>query len=358
MIKKFTVLSILLSLLTVLCSCSLNDTNSVGEYYSATFFAMDTEVTVKLARAKSADGSSDCFEDKYLSAIIKECADIASEKEAVLSRTKDDSVVSDLNAETDYFVKPDKEVLSLISKSNEISKNTGGAFDITVGTITELWDVTGSDPSVPADEDIQEALSHVGYEKIITDNEDLSKTDRETKIDLGAIGKGYTLGCIIDYLKTTDVLYGVVSFGGNVGVFGKKPNGAKFKVGITNAEDTTGVIGYVYIESGYVSVSGDYERYFVSDGKKYTHIFDPSTGRPAETDISSVAVICSDPSLADALSTALFVKGSEKSMNFYVQSVYKFEAVMQTEDGSIILTDMLNRDDAFEKYVPAESSAE
>ena len=359
MIKRIMSVVILLSIMTFLNSCSESSTNSVGEYYSATFFAMDTEVTVKLAKAKTADGSSAAyFDDAYLSGIIKECADIASEKEALLSRTKSDSVVAELNTETDYFVKPEPEVLSLISKSTEISKSTDGAFDITVGSITELWNITGNSPTVPEESAVHEALSHVGYDKIITDNENFSKTDRKTKIDLGAIGKGYTLGCIIEHLKATDVQYGVVSFGGNVGVFGKKPNGAKFKVGITDAENTSSVIGYAYIEDGYVSVSGDYERYFIADGNKYSHIFDPSTGRPAKTDITSVAVICDDPSLADALSTALFVKGSDEAMDFYIRGTYKFEAVIQTADGSLLLTDMMNREGAFEKYVPVESSAE
>ena len=176
----------------------------------------------------------------------------------------------------------------------------------------------------------------------------MKKTDKKTKIDMGAIAKGYTLGKIVEYLKTTDVKYGIISFGGNVGVFGKKTDGSKFKVGITDAADTAKLSGYVFTDSEYISVSGDYERYFIADGVKYSHIFDPATGRPAAADISGVAVICDDAALADALSTALFVKGSEGALKFYDAKIYDFEAVIQLTDGSVILTDGLKTSGAFE----------
>ncbi len=360
--KIFSLMTVVLLVLS-LASCG-EAKETPEEYYSATFFAMDTEVTVKLARCagKDENGNEVFHEDPHLSQIVKECANIAAEKEAKLSRTIAESAVSELNKETDYFLDIDEEVLSLIKTAEEYSKYSSGAFDVTVGTVTELWNVTSDNASVPSDESIEEAASHVGYEKLITDGKTLKKADRKTKIDLGAIGKGYTLGKIIEYLKTTDVAYGLVSFGGNVGTFGVKPNGTKFKVGITDAADTSRVIGYVYISEGYVSVSGDYERFFVENGKAYGHIFDPATGRPADGDIVSVAVITSDGAAADALSTALFVSGSEDAERLYgaaaASGVPEFEYVIQLKDGSVLLTDGLKSDGGFEEYVEPETAEE
>ncbi len=360
---KKKIISILCAalMLTSLASCGKEE-EKPSEYYSATFFAMDTEVTVKLSRSAGADenGKVTYHDDSHLSQIVKECANIAAKTEAKLSRTIADSAVSELNKETDYFLGTDPEVLMLIKTAEKYSKLSDGAFDVTVGSVTELWNVTSDSAAVPSDESIAEAMSHVGYEKLVTDGVTLKKTDRKTKIDLGAIGKGYALGKIMEYLKTTDVSYGLVSFGGNVGTFGTKPNGAKYKVGVTDAADTSRVIGYVYIGEGFVSVSGDYERFFVEDGKAYGHIFDPSTGRPAESDVVSVAVIMNDAAGADALSTALFVMGSDGVTELYGKSasVPDFEAVVQLKDGTVLLTDGLKGEGGFEKYVEPESAAE
>jgi len=360
MIKKVLSSLLILAFIFTFSSCGdVEEPVEEPEYYSATFFAMDTEVTVRLARdtgETDSEGATVYFDDAHLSEIIKKCADMAEEKEALLSRTDENSALSMVNGEADCYLDINTELIDLINYSREISDKTDGAFDITVGTVTDLWNVTGESPAVPTDDAVAEALSHVGNDKLATNGTNLTKTDRKTKLDLGAIGKGYTLGKIIEYLKTTDVVYGVVSFGGNVGVFGSKNDW--YKVGITDALDKSKLCGYVYISTGYVSVSGDYERFFAVDGKKYAHIFDPKTGRPAESDITSVSVLCSDPSLADALSTALYVKGSDESLEFYRSGVYKFEAVIQKKDGSIILTDGL-KNGKFEKYVePVTSTGE
>lgn len=361
MIKRIIslVLSSILLLSLFSCGNEVVEEETPSEYYTADFFAMDTDVTVKLARdtGNTEEGKTLYHDDAHLSQIAKECADIAANIEAKISRTKEDSVIAELNAEGDYFLDIDPEVQEIIYKSLGISDLTDGAYDITIGTLTELWNITGVGPIVPSDEKIDEAKSHVGYKKIKMDDANFRKEDRKTKLDLGAIGKGYALGKIIEYLKTTDITYGLVSFGGNVGVFGDKPETGTFKVGITDAKETSKVSSYVFIDHEYVSVSGDYERFFITNGVKYSHIFDPATGRPADTDITSVAVICEDPDIGDALSTALFVKGSAGTLEFYEKlksldtTIWNFEAVIQTKDGDLIITDGLKNSSRFEKYV-------
>ena len=362
MVRKLIVCLLLASLLFSIFSCGNEpETEVEEEYYSATFFSMDTEVTVRLAKdTGNFDGENNkvYFEDSHLSEIIKKCADISEEKELLMSRTDENSALYELNGEADCFLNIDGELIDLIKYSKNISEKTDGAFDITIGTVTELWNVTGDSPIVPSDDALTEALSHVGNDKIAVNENNLTKNDRKTKLDLGAIGKGYTLGRIIEYLNTTDVKYGVVSFGGNVGVFGSKGTDGGVKVGITDALNKNKVCGYIYTDSEYVSVSGDYERFFTADGRKYSHIFDPSTGTPADSDITGISVICSDSSLADALSTALYVKGSAKTLEFYKSGVFEFEAVIQKKDGELILTDGL-KNGSFEKYVePVTSTGE
>ncbi len=326
------------------------------EYYDAYFTAMDTQITVRLARdSGTKDGKKPIyFEDSYLQGIVTECAEIATHVESVFSRTDENSLTYEVNGETDSLFDLDEEFCSLLSRSFEISEKTGGAFDVTLGVITELWNVTAESPEVPSVEAINEALTHVGRDKFVLEENTIKKNDRYAKLDFGAIAKGYALSLIIEHLKESDVVYGLVSFGGNVSVFGSKGEDTKFKVGITDPADTSKVVGYVYIDGGYVSVSGDYERFFEKDSVKYHHIMDSATGRPANSDISSVSVICDDGTLADALSTALYVMGSQKAVEFYNGGIYEFEAVITLDDGTTLVTDGLSANALFEEYVEPE----
>ena len=236
----------------------------------------------------------------------------------------------------------------MTSRVIRLSSLTGGAFDYTLGNLTELWNITGGGPrgdsTPPAQHEIDAALSHCGRDKIKITGDRISKLDVNVKIDFGGIGKGMAAQQLLEYLSTTDVEYGLVSIGGNIGVFGEKPEYGNYKIGIRDPIDTSGVIGYCYIGSGFVSVSGDYERYFESDGVRYHHILDPKTGYPAESGVHSVAVIASNGAAADALSTALFVMGVDKSLEFYSEGSLSFEAIFVTDSGEIVTTPGISED--------------
>lgn len=362
-IRPFASLILVLSIVSslLLPSCAGKE----AEFYDVNFTSMDTLVTVRLARDsmdQSKKRSERYFDSSYLDTVGAECERIAVDIEGKLSRTIEGGFVSEINGECDYVLSVDSDIYGLFEDSYAICENTNGTFDITLGTIVELWNVTGDESKVPTEDEIADALSHTGRDKILLENGNIKKADRMAKFDLGAVGKGFALGKIVEYLESTDVVYGLVSFGGNVAVFGDRSGGKKddpvpFKVGITDPADTSEVVGYLYMTDGYLSVSGDYERFFIGDdGTKYHHIFDPATGYPADSDISSVAVISEDGALADALSTALFVMGSETAIEFYESGIYDFEAVICTHFGELIVTDGI-ADDTFEKYVP-ETEAE
>lgn len=215
------------------------------------------------------------------------------------------------------------ETKLLAERSYEISDFAEGAFDITVAPLMELWGFRDKSYKVPEETEINEALKNVGYNKI----------SHSTEYDFGAIGKGYAGDRAREILLDRGVKSGILSLGGNVHAIGTKPDGSPWRVGIQNPDDE-GYIGYVEVADKAVVTSGGYERYFESDGKKYSHIINPKTGSPADNDIKSVTVICERGALADALSTAFFVMGSEEIQRLCHSSGNKFN---DTEFAVIII---------------------
>ena len=148
--------------------------------------------------------------------------------------------------------------------------------------------------------------------------------------------------------KRLDIPFGIVSMGGNIGVFGSKGNETLYKIGIKDPHKTDSVVGYFYAGGGFVSVSGDYERYFEENGQRYHHIIDPSTGYPVDNGLSSVICYTQNGASADALSTALFVMGLEEALAFYQEGSISFEAIFITEDYEIHMTDGIREKELFE----------
>ena len=159
------------------------------------------------------------------------------------------------------------------------------------------------------------------------------------KIDLGAIAKGYTSSKIIDIFKENNIKSGMVTLGGNVQVLGKKPDGSLWKVGIQNPISESEYLGVLQTSDKAVITSGGYERNFTKNGKTYHHILDPSNGYPANNGLTSVTIISSDGTLADALSTSLFVMGKDKAIDFYKKSNYNFDFILYTSDNKLIISD-------------------
>lgn len=159
------------------------------------------------------------------------------------------------------------------------------------------------------------------------------------KIDLGAIAKGYTSSKIIDIFKENNIKSGMVTLGGNVQVLGKKPDGSLWKVGIQNPIGEDEYLGVLQTSDKAVITSGGYERNFTKNGKIYHHILDPSNGYPANNGLTSVTIISSDGTLADALSTSLFVMGKDKAIDFYKKSNYNFDFILYSSDNKLIISD-------------------
>ncbi len=317
-------------LLFCLVLCCLSSCKEVYRYTTNTFFAMNTVVNTVVSE-KIGDDSTE---------------KILSELENKLSRTKPDSEISLLNSGEDVTLSD--ETFMIIEKSLEIARDTDYAFNPCMGTLTDLWDITSGKNVVPTDEQIKAALSHCNAEQVVIENGRVILPDG-MKIDLGGVAKGYALERSAENLSQKAMGYAVgadfcISLGGNVAVMGasqsRKTDGLDgWNVGITNPFDKNEIFGTLLLGHGYVSVSGAYERYFEKDGKSYHHIFDSKTGYPAESDLASAAVISNDGLCADALSTALFVMGRHKAIEFYKGGRYDFEMILVTNDGEVLVSE-------------------
>ncbi|MFQ5866907.1 MAG: FAD:protein FMN transferase [bacterium] len=226
----------------------------------------------------------------------------------------------------------DQEILDLLKIAQQVSKESIGAFDITIYPLITLWGFYGDSPALPGKQKISEYLKKIGYKKLFIKNGKLTKLKEDIKIDLGGIAKGYAVSEAIKVLKEEGIKSALVDAGGDIYALGKL-KGKDWKVGIRNPRGE-GVIGVIEVSDLAVVTSGDYERFFEKDGVKYHHILNPKTGYPARG-LTSVTVISPDPVFADAWSTALFVMGKEKGLEL-VEKTPDTETLMVTTEGEIL----------------------
>ena len=331
--------TVLLFLSVCLCLTACTP-HRATKYVTKTFLMMDTVIEIKLQ-----------CDTATAQPIFAHCQTIMEQVEHTLSRTLPESLISAFNQTGQATFEGD--TATLIVRMLDICAQTEGTFDPTVEPLVTLWNACGEQNRLPSDAELQEALSHVGYQKLLYDQHSkegiglLTRDDPQTTLDLGAIGKGYAIDRLLSYLNSTSIPGGILSFGGNIAVFGQKQSGEPYRIGIRDPQNPSGVLGYLTLPAGVVSVSGDYERYVTIGGVNYHHILDPATGYPTDNGLHSVAVICADATLADALSTALFVMGPERAMSFYRTGVYEFEAILTT-DSAVILTDGIAESDSFD----------
>ncbi len=229
----------------------------------------------------------------------------------------ENSEVSKINsARAGETIKLSRDLTEILDAAIKIENESQGAYDITVATVSELWDFK-NEGIVPEPDKIGAALEFVGGEKLIFDKENMTiaKTADEVKIDLGGVAKGYAGDIAIETLKACGVSGAIVDLGGNITCFGINPNGenGKWRIGIQKPFAPTGEYETVVeISGGAVVTGGTYQRYFEKNGKKYHHIINPDTGYPAEQSYNSVTIVTDTGVYGDCLATACFVLG-EKS---------------------------------------------
>ncbi len=294
--KKIVVFILICAVLFACTGCE----NKVQE----TVYAMDTVMDLQIWGADSQEG-------------IEKVKSLLKELEDDWSTTKPDSIIGQLNRGTLSEFNPKQQwVLDEVLK---LSLRTGGSFDPNLRSVVAAWGFYGQDYRVPSDDELQQALG-------------------QDQWDLGGVIKGYAGQEAVEWLQTLDIDRAILNLGGNVQTLGNKPDGSAWQIGIQNPKggDPVGIVS-VYGTAAVVT-SGDYQRYFEKDGVRYHHIIDPQTGKPADSGLSSVTVICNDGMKADAFSTALFVMGLERASDFWRQSG-DFEAVFILSDGTVYATE-------------------
>lgn len=244
----------------------------------------------------------------------------------------------------------------LLGRIWQVSADSGGALDVTLGRLSRLWNLdelavsadgdaggisAGSDVpliQIPTLEQIQSALEDSGYGRVRFSQGEVL-LPRGMQLDLGAVGKGIACDRISAYLHSQSQVTGaVVAVGGSVVTYGQKPDGSPWSVAIMHPREEGSYLGILSLAGEhYVSTSGDYERYVMVDGVRYHHILDPFTGYPAHSGLCSVTIVSDNGLLADALSTACFVLGSEQGLA--LAESYGAEALFVEEDGALYMTE-------------------
>jgi len=229
----------------------------------------------------------------------------------------------------------DPEIVDLVQVALDICRESDGAFDITVEPLVKLWGFFSDNPRLPAKQEIADIIKLVGYNHIKIEDNKVVKDANDIHIDLGAIAKGYGIGECAEELKKQGIKSALIEGGGQIQAFGAI-KGGPWKIGVRNPRGS-GIIAGIALEKDMgISTSGDYERYFEENGQRYHHILNPKTGYPVEG-IMSLSVITKDPTLADGLSTALFVMGAAKAQEFAKQNP-ELKLIIITSDGKILST--------------------
>ncbi|MCB2345641.1 FAD:protein FMN transferase [Clostridium estertheticum] len=251
------------------------------------------------------------------------------------------SEISKLNSKAGISgQKLSEDTYSVIEKSVQYSKLTGGALDATIEPIVGLWGIGTDKERVPSKTEISDKLKLVNYKDIVLDKKNSTVKLKRTNqaIDLGAIAKGYTADEVKKVLLNNKISSAIINLGGNVYAIGSNPNGKDWNVGIQNPLSTRGeYLGTISVTDKSIVTSGNYERFFIKDGIRYHHIFDPKTGYPAQQSLISTTIVSDKSVDGDALSTSTYIMGLDKGLKL-VESIKGVEAIFVTKDKKVYVT--------------------
>lgn len=307
--------ALILLIAVILSSCASTEPRS------ASFQSMDTLMTVKVYGG-----------DKDLCDRLQQRV---TELDALLDATDENSDIYQLNQNGKADISND--TAALLERSLQLSEKLDPAFDITIYPAVKAWGFTTGDYRIPDDDELKQLAAKIDDTAVQSDNNTYT-LPAGVMLDLGAVAKGYAADQCDAILKEGHADAAVLNLGGTVKLYGKKPDGKRFSVGVADPDNPAGYFGYLSCEGGVVATSGGYERYFERDGKRYIHILDPATAKPVENGIQSVTICCDDGTAADALSTALFVMGLDKATAYY-RAHPDFDFIILTDDHSVYLTE-------------------
>ena len=290
----------------------------------ARFLLMGTEVKVTAVAASRARAR----------AAIDGCVARMSRLEGLLSRRIATSDIARCNSAAAHFPVPvDPETIRVLQEARRYSELTGGAFDVTVMPLIRVWMEAARANGLPTEEDLAKAGKRVGFRRVSLD--ETARTVRFTgegaAIDLGAIAKGYIVDRGLIVLRQAGISAGLIEAGGDIAAFGRKPDSSAWRIGVqdpTQPQSKAALVEVIEIGDAAVATSGNYRRFSEINGKRYSHIIDPRSGRPADA-VPSVTVVARDATTADALATGVSVLGVEDGLRL-IESLPGVEALLIT----------------------------
>lgn len=322
--KKIIALIICLSMVLPLSACG-------DKQLQKQIFAMDTVMTLT-AYGRNAETGLDA------------ATGVITSLDANLNPNVDSSYTGMINsAEGENVIVP-PQITDMLSKALSVCNSTGGALDLSIYPLYLAWgEFKEGSGRIPSDEEIDKLLDNVGFSKAsiseFAGESNYSVTlPAGMKISFGATAKGCASDSAIDAMRKAGVESGIVSLGGNVQTLGLKPDGSKWTVAVEDPNNTGSYLGTLSVGETAVVTSGNYQRFFIGDdGVKYHHLIDPKTGKPVDNGLLSVTVICEDGTLADCLSTAMYVLGENAAIQYWRDNG-GFDMVIVTKDNRVICT--------------------
>jgi thiamine biosynthesis lipoprotein len=271
--------------------------------------------------------------ERYIDTMIAEVSRI----EFLISDWKPASQVSQVNAAAgSHPVKVDREVFELTRRGLEFSRITNGGFDVSFAAMDRIWKFDGSMEEMPTPEAVKKSVEKVGYKNIILDsvNSTIFLKLPGMKIGFGALGEGYAADRCRDMMLARGIKAGIVNGSGDMATWGTQPDGKPWNIGITNPKKRDELFAVVPLKEGAVTTSGSYEKYVVFDGKRYSHIINPSTGYPV-TGLTSVTVFGPSAEKANGFSTSLMVLGQKAGLEL-LKKYPEYSCIMITDKGKVV----------------------
>jgi len=311
----------ILLLALILTGCgAFHETPSVA--VSKSVVALDTVVKITVYSSNNADF------------LLEEAFVLIDKYEKMFSRTIEGSDIYKINNSNGSNIVVNPETTEIITLSLKYYEMSSGAFDITIGGISELWDFN-STTAFPDTSDIQNAIAHVGSDKILLSGNVVKLSDSKTKLDLGGIAKGYIADKLSDFFKQNNVA-AIIDLGGNIVTVGQKSGDSPWIIGIEKPFAPYGeFLMTVNVNEMSLVTSGSYQRYFVFEDELYHHILNTKTGYPIKSGLTGVTLISEKSADGDALSTVLFCLGEEKGLAL-IETLPGIEAVFVRHDGSFV----------------------
>ena len=322
--KRIALVLLCLAMLLSLCACG-----SSSKMEQKQIFAMDTIMTLT-AYGKNAEAG------------LNAAASVINSLDAQLDPELPTSTTYGINHANGANIVVSAQIAKMLSTAQTVFNQSDGALDLSLYPVIKLWGFVDGRYYVPTNEELSAALIQKNFDKMILTSYPATGSysvnfPAGTEISFASVAKGCAAENAVSAMRQAGVESGIISLGGNVQTLGMKPDGSKWTVAIQDPNNTSGWVGTVQVGEMAVVTSGSYQRFFEYDGNTYHHIISPQTAGPVSNGLLSATIICEDGTMADALSTAMFVLGEARALNYW-RTYGGFEMILINKSGQVICT--------------------